>query len=179
MEQFLGSSEISEFIRTTNDYCTLVENVNNFSKRDFIKKSIETFSMLYFLGIKLPEIEPATEEGSPRFVTQENWEAIDQSVKQKLGEHNEYLEVFREEIMDSDQPIVASLAEDYADIYQDLKDFITAYGMGTEEMMVDALWECKNSYKHRWGQSLVNALRALHSVFFNETLEDNENFSYN
>ncbi len=179
MEHFLGSSEISEFIRTTNDYCILVENVNNFSKRDFIQKSLETFSMLYFMGLKLPEIEPTTEEGGPRFVTQADWENIDQSVKQKLGEHNEYLEVFREEIRDSDQPIVASLAENYADIYQDLKDFVTAYGMGTEEMMGDALWECKNSYKHRWGQSLVNALRALHAVYFNERLEEDEKFYYN
>ncbi len=174
MENILTSTAITEFIESVNDYCTLVENADNFTKKDFIEKSLRLFPLLYMMAGNLPELEPATGETNERIVTEADWEHIDQLVKEKLGEHNEYLEVFREEMQESEQPIVASLAEDYADIYQDLKDFISIYGMGNEEMMIDALWECKNNFKHLWGQHLLNALRALHAAYYDNDLEEEE-----
>jgi hypothetical protein len=174
MEQIFESNEVSEFVKAVNDYCTLVENANNFSKKDFLEKSLTLLPTLYFYATAIPETEPSSEEPNQKIVTEADWENIDRMVKQKLGEHNEYLEVFREEMQESEQPIIASLAENFADIYQDLKDFITIYGMGTEEMMIDALWECKNNFRHLWGQHLTNALRALHNVFYNEDIEEED-----
>jgi hypothetical protein len=38
--------------------------------------------------------------------------------------------------------------------------------MGNEEMMEAALKEAKEGYESHWGQTLLNALRALHDARF-------------
>ena len=69
---------------------------------------------------------------------------------------------------ESENPVSASLAENFADIYQDLKNFIMLYSIGTNDIMNDALWECKMNFEQYWGQQLVNGLRALHMICYGE-----------
>jgi hypothetical protein len=51
-----------------------------------------------------------------------------------------------------------------ADLYQDMKDFVSLYSMGVTEIMNDAVWECKMNFENYWGQILVNALRVIHRI---------------
>ena len=44
-----------------------------------------------------------------------------------------------------DASVEANISENVADIYQDLKDFILSYRIGTVEVMRAALWECRNN----------------------------------
>jgi hypothetical protein len=52
------------------------------------------------------------------------------------------------------------------DIYQDIKDFLLLYQTGTEEVMNDAVWECRMNFENFWGQKLVNAMRAIHKFIY-------------
>jgi hypothetical protein len=97
----------------------------------------------------------------------------------KFGTADDYLEVFDDQINEMDGPVVSSLAENMADIYQDMKDFLLLYQTGTKEVMNDALWECRNNFENFWGQKLVNALRAIHKFItsgeeISETSEENK-----
>ena len=77
----------------------------------------------------------------------------------------------------SDTPIKATISEDLADIYQDIKDFVSVYRLGFDETMNDSLAVCKENFGLYWGQKLVNTLRALHDVKYNvkdEDIEDEE-----
>ena len=38
-----------------------------------------------------------------------------------------------------------------ADIYQDIKDFLLLYQTGTEEVMNDAVWECRLNFENFLG----------------------------
>lgn len=53
-----------------------------------------------------------------------------------------------------------------ADIYQDLKNFLLLYQTGTQEVMNDAVWECKLNFEDYWGQKLVNSLKAIHKFIY-------------
>jgi hypothetical protein len=64
----------------------------------------------------------------------------------------------------SDAPLVSSISENFADIYQDVKDFITAYKIGTLEVMNDALWDLNQNFYQYWGQKIVNSMRAIHQL---------------
>jgi len=52
------------------------------------------------------------------------------------------------------------------DIYQDVKEFVSSYNFGNEEVMNDAVAECKSHFEEFWGQRLVNVLRAIHQLTF-------------
>ena len=79
----------------------------------------------------------------------------------------------------SEEALEASISENIADIYQDLKDFILSYRIGTLDVMNYALGECRTNFQQYWGQRLVNGLRAIHSLVYgisdlDETVELSE-----
>jgi len=74
----------------------------------------------------------------------------------------------------SDQPIKKNISEDLADIYQDIKDFIFVFQLGLNETMNDSLATCQENFALYWGQKLVNTLRALHDVRYNQTDDEEE-----
>jgi hypothetical protein len=53
-----------------------------------------------------------------------------------------------------------------ADIYQDVKNFVSVFQLGFDETMHDSLALCRENFALYWGQTLVNTMRALHSVKF-------------
>jgi hypothetical protein len=56
------------------------------------------------------------------------------------------------------------LSEDLADIYQDIKNFVSVFRLENPETMNDALYLCKENFKEYWGQRLTNAMRAFHAI---------------
>jgi len=133
----------------------------------------------------LPKLEPNFDDENEKFVTEEDWDFIHQSVKRKLGFHDEYRDVYDPLTHEQIEQSSASISDNLADIYQDLKNFIGLYNIGTEEIMNDALWECQMNFEEFWGQKLLSALKAIHTVSFsgddleNEDLEQDENNEIN
>ena len=76
----------------------------------------------------------------------------------------------------SDTPIRKSIAEDLADIYQVVKDFVCQFRSGLNETMHDALAQCREHFMEYWGQTLVNTMRALHEVKYSKTDDESEEF---
>lgn len=102
------------------------------------------------------------------YVTEETYEVLRLNLADILAEHDDYLDVFVEDMKYSDQPITRYISEDLADIYQDIKDFIFVFQLGLNETMHDALATCQEHFRLYWGQRLVNTLRALHDVKFGQ-----------
>ena len=61
-----------------------------------------------------------------------------------------------------------------ADIYQVVKDFVCQFRSGLNETMHDALAQCREHFMGYWGQTLVNTMRALHEVKYNNNDEDED-----
>ncbi len=72
----------------------------------------------------------------------------------------------------SDQPITKSISEDLADIYQDIKDFIFVFQLGLNETMNDSLASAGKNFGTYGDRKLVNTLRALHDVKYNQPEEE-------
>ena len=174
-EEILHNEQVTEFVTRAAEYCTFVENTGNFSKRDFIRKALSLMSELYTLMMQMPALENATDSVNEKYVTENDWNAIYQRVSKKLGYHNDYLDVFDPVAKEEEDVSVASLGDNFADIYQDMKDFITLFSMGNDEVMIDALWECRMNFEEYWGHKVLNALRILHRIYFSdEDLEEQE-----
>lgn len=160
------SQGVTEFVTVVGEYCSFVENTLRFTKRDFLDKSRKILSMIYLKISLLPKFDAIFDDENEKFVTEEDWDFIHESVKKKLGFHDEYREVFDPLTHEQLEQSTASIADNLADLYQDLKNFISLYNIGTEEIMNDALWECQLNFEEFWGQKLLNALKAIHNVLY-------------
>jgi len=141
-----------------------------------LNKTHKILPLLYYKATLLPKFNSVFEAENEKFVTEEEWDFIHQSVKKRLGYHDEYREVFDPLTHEQVEQSTASIADNLADIYQDIKNFISLYHIGSEEMMNDALWECQINFEEFWGQKMVNALKAVHTVFYSgDNLDDVDN----
>ena len=162
-EKIVYSDEVIAFTALASQYCNLVDRVAAYSQSDFVSQQHRLLSLLYVKTLSLPSIEPIDPEMVEKTVTQEEWDEVHNAVAAKLAKFDRYCEVFDPLAGDD---AMTSLSEGFADIFQDLKDYLSLMQMGSPEMMNDAIWECVNNFKNYWGQRLVNIVRVLHHLIY-------------
>jgi hypothetical protein len=160
------SRNVVDFVAVANEFCKYAERSAELKGDELLKILQRILPMMYIKASLLPATEPFFENGNEKFVTESDWVRIHASLREKFGTADDYLEVFDEKINDSEGPVVSSVSENMADIYQDIKDFLLLYQTGTPEVMNDALWECKMNFENFWGQKLVNSMRAIHRFIY-------------
>ena len=142
------------------------------SRDTFVDTSLKILPLLYLKAAMLPETEIIGDEAPESYVTEETYEVLRINLAGILAEKDDYLDVFIQDMVYSDQPIKKNISEDLADIYQAIKDFIFVFQLGLNETMNDSLAICQEQFKEYWGQTLVNTLRALHDVKYRQSEED-------
>jgi hypothetical protein len=161
------SKNVLEFVTVSNEFCNILENSNEYTKKDFIGIALKILPLLYLKAVVLPKTEEElADEFVDKVVDEDLYQHIQMLVRDKMGQHDDYLEVFTAEMQHSDVPLSSNISEDLADIYQDVKNFIEAYKTAVTEIMNDALFEITGNFELVWGQRLVNTLRALHNVYY-------------
>jgi hypothetical protein len=166
-----------EFVTVTLEFCALMEAATKHTLFSFSDKAIKILPLLYLKATLLPASEEPDEEYDlEHFITENTYEAIRYRTADLFGEYDSYLETFHPDMEYSDTPVAATISENLADIYQDLGDFAALFRQENEEVMKQALYICEEDFRLHWGQKLLNALKAIHVVRFNEELT-NENIS--
>lgn len=161
-----------EFVTVAAEYCSFVERSRGAECMNFVDKALKILPLLYLKASLIPECELIGEGDLEVFVTEEDYEWVRQSMADIMGPQDDYLEVFLPDMAYSDTPIKKCISEDLADIYQDLKDFIGVFQLGLNVTMNDSLYVCKEHFAEFWGQRLVNTMRALHDVKYNQPTDD-------
>jgi hypothetical protein len=162
------SRNVIEFVAVANEYCKYAEHASQLKGDELLRILQRILPLMYIKASLLPRLEPFFEDGNEKFVTESDWTVIHEILKKKFGTADDYLEVFDEKTNETEGPVISSISENMADIYQDIKDFLLLYQTGTAEVMSDALWECKMNFENFWGQKLVNAMRAIHKFIYSE-----------
>lgn len=176
--QFIYSKNVIELVTVVAETCLLLENCGQLSKEEFIQKSVKLFPLLY-LKTTLVEMEETDDDSSERFVTEDDYLYIKQQIETLLGADDAFLEVFHPDMPYSDTPIASFVSENIADIYQELKDFAANYQIGETYIMESALYNYLQAFAEHWGQKLLNILRALHALRYNDRFgmgEDDSSF---
>jgi hypothetical protein len=172
------SRSVVEFVAVANEFCKYAERAEEMKGDDLLKILQRILPLMYIKASLLPPLEPFFEDGNEKFVTEQDWIRMHETLREKFGTADDYLEVFDDKMKDSEGPVTSSISENLADIYQDLKDFLLLFQTGTNEVMNDAIWECRLNFENFWGQKLVNALRPIHRFIYSgeviETLEKDD-----
>ncbi|MGV8139525.1 MAG: DUF5063 domain-containing protein [Mangrovibacterium sp.] len=162
------SKNVIEFVTVANEYCKFIESAGSEDARVVLGKAQKLLPLIYLKASVLPEFESSEEQMLEKYVTEVDYNFLQQRIMNLLGPYDDYQEVFDREMQFSDAPLTASISENLTDIYQDLKDFILSYRMADEEVMQEALWTCMANFRDYWGQKLVNGLRAIHSLIYSQ-----------
>jgi hypothetical protein len=160
------SRNVVEFVAVANEYCKYAEHASELKGDKMLRIMQRILPLLYLKASLLPALEPFFEDGNEKFVAEADWCRIHDSFRNRFGTANDFMEVFDDKFNIADSPVPSSLAENMADIYQDMKDFLLLYQTGTKEVMNDAIWECRMNFENLWGQKLVNSLRAIHKFIY-------------
>ncbi len=165
-----------EFVTVALEYCTLVEQAGHNGVFTFVDKAVKMLPLLYLKATLLPEVGQEDDIDPELSVSEDMYEAVRKRISGLLGENDSFLETFHKDMPYSDTPIAAFISENLADVYQDIGNFIELFRQGNEELMRAALGLCQNNFREFWGQQLLNALKALHALRYNneEILEMNE-----
>ena len=172
--QTIFEKNVIEFVTVAAEFCAFLERAEHMKRKAFVDTSLKILPLLYLKASLLPKCETIGDEAPETYVTEEIYEILRINLAGLMGEKDDYLDVFVQDMVYSDQPIKKSISEDLADIYQDIKDFIFVFQLGLNETMNDSLAICQENFGLLWGQKLVNTLRALHDVKYNQQEENNE-----
>lgn len=172
--QVIFDKNAVEFVTVAAEFCGFMERVSDMKRRDFVDKSLKLLPLLYLKASLLPACERMEESDPETFVTETDYEVVRSSVASLLGEYDDFLEVFLDDMAYSDTSIHQNISECLADIYQPLKDFICVFQLGLEQTMNDSLAICRELFAEFWGQRLVNVMRALHDVKYRQLAHGEE-----
>lgn len=173
--QVIFDRNVVEFVTVAAEFCKFLEQAETMKRSTFVDTSLKILPLLYLKASMLPKCELIGDEAPETYVTEEVYEILRMNLAGILAEKDDYLDVFVSEMQYSDQPIKKNISEDLTDIYQDIKDFIFVFQLGLNETMNDSLATCQENFGLYWGQKLVNTLRALHDVKYNQPEEEEEN----
>jgi len=168
------SKNTIEFVAVAKSFCDFLEQSTNLDKDKFVETMVRLLPLLYLKGALLPEASDPADDYPESFATEFQYASITDTISSLLGEDDTYLEVFHRDIALSDGPLTANISENIADIWQDIYNFVETFRQGFDDAMNDALYVCKNNFAEYWGQSLVNVMRALHTICYTEKADNEE-----
>ncbi|MDR1880409.1 MAG: DUF5063 domain-containing protein [Tannerellaceae bacterium] len=165
----ISESNVLGFLTVAMEFCTLVERVTALSLFAFVDGSIKVLPLLYSKATLLPSLETEDDDSAPeQTVTEEMYETARSGIAALLGEFDSFLETFHPDMPYSDTPIAAFISESLADVYQDIGNFIGLFSHDNNKVATEAVAVCKTNFREYWGQRLLNALKALHAIRYNE-----------
>ena len=177
LNRLVYSKNVIELITVANEFCSFLERSEDIESDDFLSHLQKILPLLYLKASLLPEFENEVEDDPEKFVTELDYNIIQQKVLRHTGAGDDYQEVFLSGMQFSESALTASIAENVADIYQDMKDLVMSFRTLDEEVMELALSETKNNFAQVWGQKLVNCLRAIHNLIYGDANTDEESQS--
>ena len=149
--QTIFDKNVIEFVTVAAEFCAFLERAERMKRSTFVDTSLKILPLLYLKASMLPKCETIGDEALETYVTEEIYEILRINLSGLMGDKDDYLDVFVQDMVYSDQPIKKSISEDLADIYQDIKDFIFVFQLGLNETMNDSLAICQENFGTLWG----------------------------
>ncbi len=175
-DKIIYDKNVIDFVTVSVEFCAILEGDQILPRIEWIDRMLKILPLLYLKASLLPETEISLGAIPEIFVQEEDYTRVELRVSEIMGEEDTYLDVFIEDMKYSDRPISAFISENIADIYQDIRNFISVYQFELTNQMESALEICTNNFKSYWGQKLLNVLRPLHALLSKETDATYEGF---
>ncbi len=166
-----------EFVTVAAEYCAFLEQSEGRAKEQFIDTMLKLLPLLYVKAQLVERVESNGDFLPDDKVSEADYNWIRHRIYDIMGKDDDYEELVYDINVQSDEMQWCSISENLADMYQALRNFVSAYQIGVEDCMHDALWLVMDQFELFWGKCLVDSLRKLHQVRY-KIQEDFDEDSY-
>lgn len=161
-----------EFLTVAVEFCRFIDQAEDRQPLDFTDKLSKLLPLLY-LKAAMVEPLPCPDDFEPDHAVDETlYTSVHNAISDLLGPDDQYLTASHPDIALSDNVLTASISEDIADVYQSVRDFTALAQVGDSDLMNAALSLCIADFRDYWGERLLAALHALHSVVYHSEPDD-------
>jgi hypothetical protein len=164
-ENPVDSKLVLELVAVAHDFCSSLDKAEEYPRSKLLTYLQRILPLVYIRAALLPAPEVRDEGAIEHYVTEEQWEELFNRLREKFGEQDLYYYIDPLEKINQDA-VRASLSENLADIYQDLKDFLLLYQNPLVTFRENAVADCKRLFETRFGYRIVNSLSALHTLIY-------------
>ncbi|HBS87808.1 MAG: hypothetical protein A2W91_11165 [Bacteroidetes bacterium GWF2_38_335] len=172
MEEESGSVVYSknaiEFVTVASEYCKMIESIDKMPALIFLSQAQKILPLLYLKASLIPYFDQVLDEPVEKIFSESDWSYIQMKITAKLENFEWYFDYQDPFSMVENDIMQISVSEVFTDIYQDLSDLIHLYQLGNEEIMNDALWECKNAFENYWGKRLIGLMEQIHIALYSD-----------
>jgi hypothetical protein len=164
-EEVVQSGQVLDFLTVANEYCMLVEGASSLPRENMLGYLHRILPLLYLKASLLPDIPPPEENLHERFMTEEQWENSFNDLRTMLGDDDHFWNI--EHMHDSEaKPEKASVAEQLADIYQEMKDFVLLFQKPLTTSREHAVIACRYFFYEHWGVKALTAATIIHKAIY-------------
>ena len=163
-----------DFVTVAAEFCAYLEQSTDRSKEQFVDTMLKLLPFLYVKAHLVKRVESNGDFLPDDKVTEEDYNWIRNIIYSILGNDDDYEELVFDPNIQSDETKWSSISENLADMYQSLRNFVSAYQIGIEDCMHDALWLVMDQFELFWGKCLVDSLSRLHQVKYKITGDSDE-----
>lgn len=154
-----------EFVTVAAEFCAYMEQSEGRPCREFVDTVLKLLPLLYLKASLLEAVEAMDDFYPEEFVSEHDYEFVRQTVAAIMGDKDDFLDLGHDdEVRFSDEPVMKTISEELADIYQPVRNFVETYRLGFEPNMAEALAMVREQFELYWGQRLVDAMRELHRI---------------
>ena len=160
----VSSANVLDMYTVANEFCIFTESAEKYNPEEVIQYYAKICPLLYLKGAILPQVHADEDFPGERFVNEDQWESIYNSLLTLFADIDEFYTLSYESA--DTVPLKASISEHLADVYQDMKDFVLLYQKNLAYAKQNAVYECRTLFVTHWGIRLAALLPALHAVAF-------------
>lgn len=167
IQKFLQKETTEKFLQAAQTFVALLERTD-IPEKQFCKLTHTALVDLYAAGQKLEAIELkySASDYTGAKTDEELFDSKNQNLISVLDEEVDYWQVFDPTFLEGEEPTQGWLEDDFSDIYRDLKIELERIKLGRDEDIEYALWEMHFGFHHHWGNHCINAMRALHYIWY-------------
>lgn len=152
------SDPVLDFVRVAREYMALMDRHEEYEKEEFLGRIQPLLALLYYHVLYLPEVSCTTFPKPPN-PQPDSWSQLVSVLMDKFGTHNNFPCYFTP--YEGPDPVVGSVAEDLADIYEDLGKGLRLWDVGPNEAKLDSIWHWRFMFRINWSFHVVDAISAL------------------
>jgi len=158
------SANVIDMFTVANEFCIFTEEAEQYQMGEVLQYYVKICPLLYLKGAILPVVEADDEYYGERFVNEDQWESVFNTLRAVLGGNDDFYSLAYES--QDNVVLKASVSEHLADVYQDLKDFVLLYQKNYLYAKRNAVYECGKLFRNHWGPRIAALLPAMHSIVF-------------
>lgn len=166
-KKYIYSQPVLDFITVSTEYCKYLEQCQSEDFASFTRVMLGLLPMIYLKMTLIGDV-PEVQGWNEAKLTEEDYNYIQANVAAVMADKDDFLDVFLEDFKYSEHPVLCTVSENLADIYQQLREMVETFREGCEESMEVALYDVAEEFRLQWGQKLLNALRAIHDARYHQ-----------